>query len=266
MERHRHNLPEWLVQPLKDQLGAVLAAGREPFANAPLDLRVNALKEKRADVQKELAKAAIKSVATPYSPWGLRIEGKPALTKLDAFTRGAIEVQDEGSQLLALLLDAKRGEMVVDFCAGAGGKTLAIGATMRSTGRLYAFDVSAHRLDALKPRLARSGLSNVHPAPLPTSATSASSAWPARSTACWWMRLARAWARCAATPTSNGASRQGACRNWWPSKPPSWTARAPAQAGRAAGVCHLQHPAAGKRGHCRGVQRRAPGFRAAGCR
>jgi 16S rRNA (cytosine967-C5)-methyltransferase len=122
------------------------------------------LKEKRADVQKELAKAAIKSVATPYSPWGLRIEGKPALTKLDAFTRGAIEVQDEGSQLLALLLDAKRGEMVVDFCAGAGGKTLAIGATMRSTGRLYAFDVSAHRLDALKPRLARSGLSNVHPA------------------------------------------------------------------------------------------------------
>ena len=132
--------------------------------NAPLDLRVNVLKEKRADVQKELARAAIKSVATPYSPWGLRIEGKPALTKLDAFTRGAIEVQDEGSQLLALLLDAKRGEMVVDFCAGAGGKTLAIGATMRSTGRLYAFDVSAHRLDALKPRMARSGLSNIHPA------------------------------------------------------------------------------------------------------
>jgi len=165
MERHRHNLPEWLVEPLKAQLGD----GFWPLVDslsqsAPLDLRVNVLKEKRADVQKELAKAAIKSVATPYSPWGLRIEGKPALTKLDAFTRGAIEVQDEGSQLLALLLDAKRGEMVVDFCAGAGGKTLAIGATMRSTGRLYAFDVSAHRLDALKPRLARSGLSNVHPA------------------------------------------------------------------------------------------------------
>ena len=61
-----------------------------------------------------------KSVATPYSPWGLRIEGKPALTKLDAFTRGAIEVQDEGSQLLALLLDAKRGEMVVDFAPVPG--------------------------------------------------------------------------------------------------------------------------------------------------
>jgi len=66
--------------------------------------------------------------------------------------------------LLAMLLDAKRGEMVVDFCAGAGGKTLAIGAAMRSTGRLYAFDTSAHRLDSFKPRMARSGLSNVHPA------------------------------------------------------------------------------------------------------
>ena len=165
MERHRHNLPEWLVEPLKAQLGD----GFWPLVDslsqsAPLDLRVNVLKENRADVQKELAREAIKSIATPYSPWGLRIEGKPALTKLDLFSRGAVEVQDEGSQLLALLLDAKRGEMVVDFCAGAGGKTLAIGATMRSTGRLYAFDVSGHRLDALKPRLARSGLSNVHPA------------------------------------------------------------------------------------------------------
>ena len=90
--------------------------------------------------------------------------GKPALQQLALFTRGAIEVQDEGSQLLALLIDAKRGEMVVDFCAGAGGKTLALGAAMRNTGRLYAFDTSGHRLAALKPRLARSGLSNVHPA------------------------------------------------------------------------------------------------------
>ena len=165
LERHRHNLPEWLVAPLKAQLGdefwPLVASLQQP---APLDLRVNMLHDKRADVQKELAKAALKAVPTPFSPWGLRIEGKPALTKFDAFVRGAIEVQDEGSQLLALLLDAKRGEMVVDFCAGAGGKTLAIGATMRNTGRLYAFDTSAHRLDALKPRLARSKLSNVHPA------------------------------------------------------------------------------------------------------
>lgn len=165
MERHRHNLPEWLVQPLKDQLGA----GFWPLVEnlnlgAGLDLRVNALKAKRADVQKELQQAGIKAVPTPFSPWGLRIAGKPALNKNEAFLRGDFEVQDEGSQLLAMLVDAKRGEMVVDFCAGAGGKTLALGASMRSTGRLYAFDTSAHRLDALKPRMARSGLSNVHPA------------------------------------------------------------------------------------------------------
>ncbi|MDH6593174.1 16S rRNA (cytosine967-C5)-methyltransferase [Variovorax sp. TBS-050B] len=165
LERHRHNLPEWLVAPLKAQVGEGFWALAESLQQpAPLDLRVNALTDKRAEVKAELAKAGVPSQATPFSPWGLRIEGKPALTKLDAFARGAIEVQDEGSQLLALLLDAKRGEMVVDFCAGAGGKTLAIGATMRSTGRLYAFDTSAHRLDALKPRLARSKLSNVHPA------------------------------------------------------------------------------------------------------
>jgi 16S rRNA (cytosine967-C5)-methyltransferase len=164
-ERHRHNLPEWLVEPLKAQLGddfwPLVDALQQP---APLDLRVNALTDKREDVRHELQLAGIAARPTPYSPWGLRLDGKPALAKLDAFARGAIEVQDEGSQLLALLTDARRGQMVVDFCAGAGGKTLALGAAMRNTGRLYAFDVSAHRLEHLKPRLARSKLSNVHPA------------------------------------------------------------------------------------------------------
>jgi len=165
MERHRHNLPEWLVEPLKAQLGADFWPLVNSFnQGAGLDLRVNTFKAKRDDVQKALAASGIKAVATPYSPWGLRIAGKPALNKHEAFVRGDFEVQDEGSQLLAMLLDAKRGEMVVDFCAGAGGKTLAIGAAMRSTGRLYAFDTSAGRLDAFKSRLARSGLSNVHPA------------------------------------------------------------------------------------------------------
>lgn len=164
MERHRHNMPEWLVEPLKAQVGDGFWPLVERLnGGAPLDLRVNTFTDKRADVQHELQLAGIKAVDTPFSPWGLRIEGKPALSQLDAFARGAIEVQDEGSQLLSLLLDAKRGEMVVDFCAGAGGKTLAIGAAMRSTGRLYAFDTSGHRLESLKPRLARSKLSNVHP-------------------------------------------------------------------------------------------------------
>ena len=165
-EKLRHNLPDWLAQALHEQLPA------EEFwplvqalaAPAPLDLRVNTLKARREEVQQALADGGVQALPTPHSPWGLRVEGKPALNRLDVFTSGAVEVQDEGSQLLALLLDAKRGEMVVDFCAGAGGKTLALGAAMRNTGRLYAFDVSGHRLDALKPRLARSGLSNVHPA------------------------------------------------------------------------------------------------------
>ncbi|MDO8773341.1 MAG: RsmB/NOP family class I SAM-dependent RNA methyltransferase [Burkholderiaceae bacterium] len=169
LDRHRHNLPEWLVQPLKEQLEHKKGAGFWQYVeslndNPGLDLRVNMLTDKRDDVAKELAKVAIKSEPTPYSPWGLRVADKAALRKLSVYNRGAIEVQDEGSQLLALLVDAKRGEMVADFCAGAGGKTLAIGASMRNTGRLYAFDTSAHRLEALKPRLARSGLSNVHPA------------------------------------------------------------------------------------------------------
>ncbi|SIR02604.1 RsmB/NOP family class I SAM-dependent RNA methyltransferase [Pseudacidovorax sp. RU35E] len=166
MPHHRHNLPDWLAQPLRAQLGdadfMVLAdALQQP---APLDLRVNTLSAKRDEVQRELKAAGIAAKATPFSPWGLRADGKPAVNRLPAYERGAIEVQDEGSQLLTLLVEARRGEMVVDFCAGAGGKTLALGAAMRSTGRLYAFDTSAHRLDALKPRLARSGLSNVHPA------------------------------------------------------------------------------------------------------
>jgi len=161
---HRHNLPEWLATALRDQVGegfdALAASLLQP---APLDLRVNLLKTKREAALAALRGAGLVAEPTPYSPWGIRLQGKPSLSKLPAYTGGEVEVQDEGSQLLALLLDAKRGEMVVDFCAGAGGKTLAIGAAMRNSGRLYAFDTSAHRLDGLKPRLARSGLSNVHP-------------------------------------------------------------------------------------------------------
>ena len=163
-EKLRHNLPEWLAERLHAELGEDFWPFVESMnAAAPLDLRVNTFKAKRDEVRAALAAAGVAAEPTPFSPMGLRIQGKPALHKLDVFTRGDVEVQDEGSQLLALMVDAKRGEMVVDFCAGAGGKTLALGAAMRNTGRLYAFDTSGHRLAALKPRLARSGLSNVYP-------------------------------------------------------------------------------------------------------
>ena len=155
--------PEWLDAPLAAVFGDDRVAEATAMASrAPLDLRVNTLKARRDEVQQTLQAAGLDVAATPYSPWGLRVAGRPAVNTMPAFRDGLFEVQDEGSQLLAALLDARRGEMVVDFCAGAGGKTLAIGAAMRNTGRLYAFDTSGHRLHALKPRLARSGLSNVH--------------------------------------------------------------------------------------------------------
>ena len=161
----RSNLPDWLRERLtaRDGEDAMLALAQALNQPASLDLRVNALKARRDDVLTTLATAGIEAEPTPYSPLGVRLKRKPALQNLPLFKDGAIEVQDEGSQLLTQLLAARRGEMVVDFCAGAGGKTLALGAAMRSTGRLYAFDVNDKRLARLKPRLARSGLSNVHP-------------------------------------------------------------------------------------------------------
>jgi 16S rRNA (cytosine967-C5)-methyltransferase len=161
----RSNMPKWLFDKLVEQMGEeetlLLADGMNK--PAPLDLRVNAMKGTRDEAAASLLEAPIRSTPTPYSPLGLRVLQKPALQNLPLFKSGHIEVQDEGSQVLSAIVGAKRGEMVVDFCAGAGGKTLALGATMRNTGRLYAFDVSEKRLAKLKPRLARSGLSNVHP-------------------------------------------------------------------------------------------------------
>ena len=161
----RSNMPKWLFEKLVAQFGEEDALQLADALNtpAPLDLRVNSMKTGRDEVIAELAQAPIAADPTPYAPLGLRVHKKPQLQNLPLFKSGAIEVQDEGSQVLAQILGAKRGEMVVDFCAGAGGKTLALGALMRNTGRLYAFDVSEKRLAKLKPRLARSGLSNVHP-------------------------------------------------------------------------------------------------------
>ena len=161
----RANLPQWLYDKLvaRDGEEATLQLAEALNRPAPLDLRVNLLKATRDEVIASLAEAPILGEPTPYAPLGIRVLKKPALQNLPLFKNGSIEVQDEGSQLLAQVVGAKRGEMIVDFCAGAGGKTLALGATMRNTGRLYAFDVSDKRLAKLKPRLARSGLSNVHP-------------------------------------------------------------------------------------------------------
>ena len=162
----RCDLPDWLYNALEAQFGADEVDKLAHALNlpAPLDLRVNTIKTNREALLARLADDEITAVPGPLSPLAVRLRDKPALAKHPLFLEGAFEVQDEGSQLLGYLVEPRRGEMVVDFCAGAGGKTLLLGALMKNTGRLYAYDVSDKRLANLKPRLARSGLSNVHPA------------------------------------------------------------------------------------------------------
>jgi 16S rRNA (cytosine967-C5)-methyltransferase len=158
-------LPEWLVDMMRPSYSDadILAIGKAMQQAAPLDIRVNTLLAKRDEVLQQLHDKNIAASATPYSPVGIRLKEKIPLNKDALFTEGKIEVQDEGSQLLGLLLAPKRNDMVVDFCAGAGGKTLMLAAMMNSQGRLYAMDVSEKRLANLKPRLKRSGASNIQP-------------------------------------------------------------------------------------------------------
>ena len=159
----RASLPEWLAQRLLEQCGADETVTLADALNRPasVDLRVNTIKAKLAEVQQQLTEAGFDCDPTPYSPVGLRLRNRASVFRTKAFEQGLFEVQDEGSQLLSLMLEPKRGEMVVDFCAGAGGKTLHLGALMANSGSLYAFDVSAPRLERLTPRLRRAGLSNV---------------------------------------------------------------------------------------------------------
>lgn len=159
------DFPDWLAGRLLEHMEPfeMLELAQGLNQGAPLDLRVNTFKAEREDVLKQLAEEGIEAEAGKLSPLAIRLKAKPALQRHPLYLSGAIEVQDEGSQLLGYLLGPRRGEMAVDFCAGAGGKTLLLGALMRSTGRLYAFDVSDKRLARLRTRVARSGLSNVHP-------------------------------------------------------------------------------------------------------
>ncbi len=161
----RTDLPDWLLPRLLAQYGesetrAMAAALNQP---ATLDLRVNTLKAGRAAVAERLAQEGFPVELTPLSPVGLRRKERAPLFTTTTFREGWFEIQDEGSQLVAFLLEPRRREMVVDFCAGAGGKTLQLGAMMANSGTLYAFDVAAKRLARLKPRLIRAGLDNVRP-------------------------------------------------------------------------------------------------------
>jgi 16S rRNA (cytosine967-C5)-methyltransferase len=156
--------PEWLDPYLEQAFGADRVAEATAMASrAPLDLRVNSLKAKRDKVQAALSHLG--ATPTPFSPLGLRIElsadaRNPGIQAEEAFIKGLVEVQDEGSQLAALFSAAKPGEQVIDLCAGAGGKTLALAAMMQGKGRLIATDRDKRQLAPIHERLSRAGVHN----------------------------------------------------------------------------------------------------------
>jgi 16S rRNA (cytosine967-C5)-methyltransferase len=158
-ESVRLECPEWAYASLKKHFGDTLADEMQAMQEeAPLDLRVNTLKSTREAVLKQLRRDDFVVQPTEYSPLGLRVQGRPAFSMNPLYQNGSIEVQDEGSQMLSLLCGAKPGEWIVDFCAGAGGKTLALAAQMQNKGRIWACDVEKNRLENSRKRLRRAGV------------------------------------------------------------------------------------------------------------
>lgn len=158
----RFNLPPWAAERFVSRFGETARAEMAAMGSeAPLDLRVNILKTKREDARRALKEAGIVAAPTKLSPWGLRVDERANLMASEPYKAGLVEVQDEGSQMVALAVDAAPGMRVCDFCAGAGGKTLAIAATMDNKGQIVACDTSAKRLEGAGTRLRRAGVHNV---------------------------------------------------------------------------------------------------------
>jgi 16S rRNA (cytosine967-C5)-methyltransferase len=162
----RFEYPDWMDESLRllwgDGLEMEVSALNQ---TAPVDLRVNTLKATWEQAHDSLAAENVEAEPTPLSPLGLRLSNKLRLGGTEVFRQGWVEVQDEGSQLVALLVGAEPGMMVVDYCAGAGGKTLALASSMtlegKLAGRLIACDVSGFRMERMDPRLKRAGARNV---------------------------------------------------------------------------------------------------------
>ena len=158
----RNEYPEWIEPLLQRQFGDRLAAEMHAaIGAATTDIRANTLKATREEAIAAMKAEGIDAKPTALSPIGLRVHGRPALAALKCFKDGLIEVQDEGSQLVGLLVDARPGMRVVDFCAGAGGKTLAIAAQMKNKGKIVACDVLQGRVDRAAVRFHRAGVHNV---------------------------------------------------------------------------------------------------------
>lgn len=156
------NVPEWLAPKLQAALGEHYEAEMHALnQRATTDIRVNTLQCTVEQMQHALESVGYTAQRTELSPWGMRFKDRVALFNLKAFKQGWFEIQDEGSQLLALLAGVKAGQKVVDFCAGAGGKTLALAAMMQNKGSIYACDVHSKRLEQLSKRAKRAGVHNV---------------------------------------------------------------------------------------------------------
>lgn len=158
-----YSLPNWLVATWLEALPRTNVEARCSAlkTTAPLTIRVNTLKTDRETVWQRLFAEGFPSRPTPYSPVGLILEEKAFIFRTRAFQEGLFEVQDEGSQLISLLTEVRPGQVVVDGCAGGGGKTLHLAALMQGKGRLYAFDVHKDRLQELRPRARRADVHNI---------------------------------------------------------------------------------------------------------
>ena len=158
----RTECPDWALEPLRRRFGddfeREMAAMLAP---PPLDLRVNPLKTTREAVLETLGRLGVAAQACALAPQGVRIAERLSLDRLPMLKTGEAEIQDEGSQLVSLLVGARPGERVVDFCAGAGGKTLAIATDMANKGAVIACDVSEGRLKRAAERFRKAGLHNI---------------------------------------------------------------------------------------------------------
>jgi 16S rRNA (cytosine967-C5)-methyltransferase len=160
--RERTECPEWAFGPLQEVLGDRFETEMNKMMEpAPMDLRVNTLKADRAAILAQLKKEGIDAHAGKISPLSIRVFGRPPIAQHNLYKEGCFEIQDEGSQMVAFVANAQPGEQVADFCAGAGGKTLALGASMQNKGRIVAMDVLGGRLNRAKERFRRAGLHNI---------------------------------------------------------------------------------------------------------
>jgi 16S rRNA (cytosine967-C5)-methyltransferase len=158
----RTECPDWAYESLQRALGDRFETEMKAMLSpAPLDLRVNILKATREQVLQELQEDGFDAHAGKISPWSIRVFGRPQISQHPVFKGGYVEIQDEGSQMVAVVANAQPGEQVVDFCAGAGGKTLAMAATMKNKGRLIAMDVLGGRLLRAKERFRRADVHNI---------------------------------------------------------------------------------------------------------